>query len=328
MLITQGTETINDISDDAAGVCPLLVAQESSDIFDEHSTGDSDPPTPKRLRLGEETKRFRPNEDTMDVLIRVSRRERATLLKEFQRNQRLARKKYKSSIRALWDAELADDKGNASGTTGEEIDSEVEAEAYEDYLFTKMMRYDSDTAFQLVEFRNILRIVPESLGGPNSALIRDRTMALWEGLRRVYFGTTEVSPARDPTRTSRAPIRTFNARTETMSSQSVQEGIHDEDTLHHVPDDEPDPVATRGIADLRREIADLEARARRRRSLDGSGRPLLPYQREDDDDDPDSSDPRGILNPESSSSDVSRGTASETTVAAPRSGTPPRQEDN
>ncbi len=84
---------------------------------------------------------------------------------------------------------------------------------------------------------------------------------------------------------------------------------------------------TREIADLRSETAELEARARRRRGLDGSGRTILPYQREDDDDDPDSSDLRGRLNPESSSSDFSRGTASETTAAAPRSGIPPRKGD-
>jgi hypothetical protein len=100
MLITQEAEN-NDIIEDVTEVRPLLVSQGSSDIFDELSSGDSDPPTSKRLRLGEETKRFRPNEDSMDVMIQVSRRERATLLQEFQRNQRWARKKYKSTIRAL-----------------------------------------------------------------------------------------------------------------------------------------------------------------------------------------------------------------------------------
>jgi hypothetical protein len=145
LLITQGPATITEPNNEAAGVRPLLVAQGSSDIFDEESSGDSNPPISKRSRLSEETKHYRPNDETSDVLIQVSRRERAILLKEFQRNQRLARKTYKSTIRALWDAELADDKAHGLGTTGEEIDSEVEAEAYEDYLFTKMMRYDNDT---------------------------------------------------------------------------------------------------------------------------------------------------------------------------------------
>ncbi len=92
-------------------------------------------------------------------------------------------------------------------------------------------------------------------------------MALWEGLRRVYVGTTELSPARDPVRAARAPIRIFNERTEALSSQGLPEGHHGErhgeDTLYLVPDDEPDPAVTLVIADLRREIAELEARARR-----------------------------------------------------------------
>ena len=61
-----------------------------------------------------------------------------------------------------------------------------------------MMRYDGDSAYQLLAFRDTLRIRPERLGGPNAALIRDRTIYLWEGLRRVYFGVTEFSPARGP----------------------------------------------------------------------------------------------------------------------------------
>jgi hypothetical protein len=252
--------------------------------------------------VGEETKRYRPNEDTTEV-IQVSRRERSTLLQEFQRNQRWARKQYKASIRALWDAELAEDPDNGSDTPGEDLDSEVEAEAFEDYLFTKMMRYDGDSAFQLVEFRNTLRIVPERLGGPNRDLIRDRTMALWEGLRRVYFGTAELSPARDPARAARAPIRTFNARTDALFSQGISEGQRDdrlgESDSHLVPpDEEPDPVVALEIDDLRREIAELEARARLRRGPDDSGRPLLPFRLEEDDDEP---DPRELMSDFSSS---------------------------
>jgi hypothetical protein len=54
------------------------------------------------------------------------------------------------------------------------------------------MRYDGDLACQLTEFRTTLRITPENLGGPNPDLIRDRTMALWEGLRCVYFGMLKI----------------------------------------------------------------------------------------------------------------------------------------
>ncbi len=41
------------------------------------------------------------------------------------------------------------------------------------------------------------------------------------------------------------------------------------------------------LEDLRREIAELEARARRCRGSDDSGRFLLPFHRDEDDDEPD-----------------------------------------
>jgi hypothetical protein len=109
-----------------------------------------------------------------DPVLQVSRRERATLLKEFKRCQRLARRQYSGSLRALWYAEIADEKENGSEAVGES-NSEDEAEALENYLFDKMMRYDGDSAFQLVAFRETLQIQPECFGGPNANQIRDRT---------------------------------------------------------------------------------------------------------------------------------------------------------
>ncbi len=43
-------------------------------------------------------------------------------------------------------------KGGESLTTGP-VDPEVEAEAFENYLFGRMMTYDGDSAFQLVRLR-------------------------------------------------------------------------------------------------------------------------------------------------------------------------------
>jgi len=56
-----------------------------------------------------------------DPVLQVSRRERATLLKEFKRCQRLARRQYRGSLRALWYAEIADDKDNGLDTVGDLI---------------------------------------------------------------------------------------------------------------------------------------------------------------------------------------------------------------
>jgi hypothetical protein len=154
-------------------------------------------------------------------------------------------------------------------------------------------------------------------------------MAWWEGFRRVYFGTTEVSPARDPVRAARAPIRTFNARTDALFSQGIperqREDRHGEDDFHQVPDEEPDPAATLVIEDLRREIAELEARARQRRGSDDPGRSLLPFHRDEDDDEP---DPLELMYDFSSSVPGGpRDTAASPAPAASRTGCSSQQKD-
>jgi hypothetical protein len=209
-----------------------------------------------------------------DTVLQVSRRERATLLREFKRCQRLDRRRYRSSLRALWYVELADDKENGSEAVGE-VHSEDEAEALENYLFDKMMRYDGDSAFQLIAFRDTLQIQPERLGGPNAALIRDRTMNLWEGLRRVYFGISASSPAREMSLD----------RSQNVQASSSVRFAHDQ--LPGAPIViEQEPADDREIAELRREIAELEERARRYRNLPDEGRPSPSYLDEDEDDDP------------------------------------------
>ncbi len=100
----------------------------------------------------------------------------------------------------MWEADIAEDKENRpsqeEGKEGEPtltqpVDPEVEAEAFENFLFDRMLVYDGDAAFQLVRFRQSLRVMPAHLG-PDPALIRIRTANLWEGLRRAYFGEREV----------------------------------------------------------------------------------------------------------------------------------------
>jgi hypothetical protein len=66
-----------------------------------------------------------------------------------------------------------------------------------------------------------------------------------------------------------------------------------------IPNDPDDPVVAREIEELRREIAELEARARRHRTHPDSGAPLLHFRREDDDDEPDNApDPSTSENPQ------------------------------
>jgi hypothetical protein len=182
----------------------------------------------------------------------VSRRERAVLLKMFRKEQRVPRRRYQVSVRSSWDAEIADDKENVK-EEGQDvlptppIDPEDEAEAFENYLFDRMTAYDADSACQLAQFRSSLRIVPERLGGPSPALRHERTAALWEGLRRVYFG---------------------------------------EDELESGKEEQPALSREQIMTNLRREIAELEERAERQRRAADPGRPPLPVLQEDGDDDP------------------------------------------
>jgi hypothetical protein len=182
----------------------------------------------------------------------VSRRERAALVKLFRKERRVSRRRYQLSVRTDWEAEIADDKeneheeGKASLPTPP-IDPEDEAEAFENYLFDRLAAYDADSACQLAQFRSSLRIVPERLGGPSHEQRYDRTAALWEGLRRVYFGEDEPEP---------------------------------------VGEDQPLVSHEQIMLNLRQEIAELEERAERQRRAMDPGRPPLPMLRENDDDDP------------------------------------------
>ncbi len=224
-----------------------------------HDSSDDSPPT-KRPRSGElmedESDSPRDIPDPLDNP-KVSRHERAVLLKMFKKEQRLARKQYRASLRGIWEADIADNKENClsqeEGERGETIllqpfDQEVETEAFENFLFDRMMIYDGDAAFMLVRFRESLRVIPAHLGGPDPALIRIRTANLWEGLRRVYFGEQEVEPV--------APVPA-------LTHEQV-------------------------MNNLRQEIAELEERkerAQRRSRGADSGRPPSILSREDEEDD-------------------------------------------
>ena len=91
-----------------------------------------------------------PPRDSLDPLENpeVSRHERAVLLRMFKKEQRLSRKQYRGRVRGMWEADVAEDKENRpsqeEGKRGEPIitqpvDPEVEEEAFEDFLFDRML---------------------------------------------------------------------------------------------------------------------------------------------------------------------------------------------
>jgi hypothetical protein len=187
----------------------------------------------------------------------VTRRGESILLKKFRAEQKSERRRFKLEVRATWDAEMAENKENylhEGGYSKEDsllprfpVDPEDAAEAYENYLFDRLQRYDRDAADLLVDFRSSLWVVPSWNSQEeriNPALIQNRTETLWEGWRRVYFGEKEPEP-----------------------SHQDRELTHEE-----------------VMANLRREIAEVEERLRMRRPPPDSGRGIPPLPRDDDDD--------------------------------------------
>jgi hypothetical protein len=186
----------------------------------------------------------------------VTRRERFELLRKFRTEQKLRRRSFKLQVKETWDAEMAENKENFlhEGDSKEDsslprfpVSAEDAAEAYENYFFDRMQQYDRDAADLLVDFRSSLHVVPswnDQQERVNPVLMERRTNNLWEGLRRVYFEEKEAEPSHD-----------------------------DQDFSHEEVMD-----------NLRREIAEIDERLRRRRPPPDSGRSLPPLPRDDGDD--------------------------------------------
>jgi hypothetical protein len=73
-------------------------------------------------------------------------------MRAFKREMRLARRVYRQELRANFDAEIQ--TGQEGKEEGEYYPSFVECaeEAWENYEFDGMVRFDSDMASQLIEF--------------------------------------------------------------------------------------------------------------------------------------------------------------------------------
>ena len=166
------------------------------EVFDNDLSEEREMPPSKRLRSSE-------SKLIEETIIPVSRRERNLLLKKFRQEQKQERRRYKLLVKQMWEDEIAEEKENfskagdlgGSSSSSSVFDPETIAEAYENYLFDKMMHHDGDAAHLLAHFRASLKVVPPS-GSQDEALVsslrRDRTTVLFEGIRRVYFGETEM----------------------------------------------------------------------------------------------------------------------------------------
>jgi hypothetical protein len=190
------------------------------------------------------------------ALVSVTRRERGLLMAVFRIEQRIARRTYLHQLRLNFDAEVADGRAHRDAAIVLfPTEAECLAEAWENYRFDYMMQYDEDQAHLLVSFRESLRIEPQHPDDYDRVHSLARTTALWEGLRRVYFGEQEPEP------------------------QHAQE----------VVDQISPPTHAQETSGLRAEIAALERRELARilhRPVPDDGRPALRFHRDEDDDDP------------------------------------------
>jgi hypothetical protein len=229
-------------------------ADSKSDIFSENDHSSPVPPLlPTQIPDDDE------NGGKREVMtsISVTRRERGLLMATFRREQRLARRAYLHQLQVNFDAEVAEGRAQR----GHSIvlfptEGECLAEAWENYRFDYMIQHDEDQAHMLVSFRLSLRIEPQHPDDYDRVQSLARTTALWEGLRRVYFGEQEPEPP---------PAQAMAG---------------------------PDPPLTHDkvAAALHTEIAALEQRAALARLLDRSnqddGRSALRFHRDEDDTDP------------------------------------------
>ncbi len=159
---------------------PGLQRRERHDSFSSSSSEGSSSPDSKRPRVAEQLHDVSADYPSLDSRDRsgqtdpmvfeiaegVSRRERLSLIKKFKREQRYCRRVYRRSVKMTWEAEIADNKENEDegliGLPRPSVDPEVVAEAFENYCFDRMEKFDEDAAFQLARFCSSLRVIPES----------------------------------------------------------------------------------------------------------------------------------------------------------------------
>jgi hypothetical protein len=236
---------------------PFEEASDASSGEHDDQLSSSSAPPPKRLRFSAEISGSTSGGKTTKLPeSQVTRRERTELLKKFRAEQKLDRRRFKMEVKETWEAEMADNKENFLHAEDSKddltlprfpVDAEDAAEAYENYFFDRLLQYDRDSADLLAAFRSSLHVVPSwntQQERVNPALIQNRTAALWEGLRRVYFGEKESEPS---------------LRDQELSQEEV-------------------------MANLRREIEEIEEPLRRRRPPPDSSPGLHHMPRDDDDD--------------------------------------------
>jgi hypothetical protein len=139
----------------------------------------------------------------LDGPIRVTPSERRQLHAEFRKEAQLARSKFKDQLVMEWHEAYPSigDKENqmqdhSSSTTGLSDSAFSEDEfAFDHFVGTRMEAYDSWASERKASFLSSLRSRPPTPTSDqtrhSAQLQQERTQALWEGLRRKFFGEQE-----------------------------------------------------------------------------------------------------------------------------------------
>jgi hypothetical protein len=197
----------------SAILCPSLGRGSRVRVQRLTSTQDDDMPDedmddfPPRELTAKSTKRPResehlpqppqPDELVLGGAIRVTSAEMQQLRTEFRKEAKLARSAYKASLVQEWHAmypSMEDKENSGSSVASDYREDEF---AFDHFVDARMQHYDCGAAEKKATFLGSILPQPTlSLDSSENAVrLREKlTQALWEGLRRVYFGEIETTP--------------------------------------------------------------------------------------------------------------------------------------
>ena len=186
----------------SAELCPHLTqgshvrVQCRSTVMRDHEEG----PQPSVPHAGSPAKRLCGSDDadeltTLDGLVRVTPAEVRTLRTAFRKEAKKERSAFKDSLVQEWRMAYPsrEDKENPGSSTA--ADYEDDECAFDHFISVRMQSHDRWAAEKKATFLASLVTQPTptlDLSDLSVRLRQERVEALWEGLRRVYFGEVEA----------------------------------------------------------------------------------------------------------------------------------------
>ena len=138
----------------------------------------------------------------LDGILRVTSSEHRKLRAEFRNEAKLARSLFKAQLAQEWDREYPSIGDKENSKNDDQSSSEPgwydeDEYAYDHFVAVRMEAHDRWAGEKKAMFLQSLKPLPRVSSEETShalGLRQDRVTALWEGLRRKYFGETETEP--------------------------------------------------------------------------------------------------------------------------------------